>query len=331
MSEIMITEHNSKVNTNEINRSDSTVRGNFLLKYAILAPSFLNTQPWRFEARPNEIRIFGDLKRWRKVADMDQRELYISIGCALENMLIAAEHFGYGHQVSYLEGEQVAAVIKLNPGGKPSSFRDAELFKAIPERRTIQKIYENRTLPPEATKFLEELCIEEGFALHLADDIEIKRKARELVYRAYAIQLSNHALEKERGYWLVRGIGGKDRPISKIGQVIANCLNMSKNGAKKDSDILMSAPILAVITSENNCHRSQIIAGQILERIWLKANALGIGLHPMSCILQVPELRENVLDFLPVSDVCPQQTFMLGYAKTDEKRASRRPLNEFII
>jgi hypothetical protein len=54
-------------------------------------------------------------------------------------------------------------------------------------------------------------------------------------------------------------------------------------------------------------------------------------LHPMSCILQVPELRDNVLDFLSVSDVFLQQTFMLGYAKTDEKRASRRPLNEFII
>jgi hypothetical protein len=133
MSEIKMTEHNSQGTTDEINKNDSTVRGNFLLKYTILAPSFLNTQPWRFEARPNEIRIFGDLKRWRKVADMDQRELYISIGCALENMLIAAEHFGYGHQVSYLEGEQVAAVIKLNSGGKPSSFRDAELFKAIPE------------------------------------------------------------------------------------------------------------------------------------------------------------------------------------------------------
>jgi hypothetical protein len=327
----MMNEHNSKVTTNEINKSGSTVRGNFLLKYAILAPSCLNTQPWRFEARPDEIRIFGDLKEWREVADTDQRELYISIGCALENILIAAEHFGYGHQVSYLEDEQVAAVIKLNPGGKPSSFRDTELFKAIPERRTIRKIYENRILPPEATKCLEELCIEEGFALHLADDIEIKRKAKELVYKAYAIQLSNNALEKELGYRLAGGTEGKNRPISKIGQIIANCLNMSKNGAKRDSDILMSAPILAAITSENNGHRSQIVAGQILERIWLKANALGISLRPMSCILQVPELRENVLDFLPVSNVCLQQTFMLGYARTDEKRASRRPLNEFII
>ena len=331
MGEIMMKEHNSKVNANDINKNDSTVRGNFLLKYAILAPSCLNTQPWRFEARPNEIRIFGDLKRWRKVADMVQRELYISIGCALENILIAAEHFGYGHRVTYLEGEQVAAVIELNAGGKPSSFRDAELFKAIPERHTIRKIYEKRTLPPETTKCLEELCIEEGFTLHFTDDIEIRRKAKELVYRAYAIQLSKSTRKRELGYWLARGNTGKNRPISKIGQIITNCLNVSKNGAKKDSDILMSAPILAAITSENNGHRSQIVAGQILERIWLKANTLGIGFRPMSCILQVPELSENVLDFLHVSDVFLQQTFMLGYAKTDEKHASRRPLDQFII
>jgi hypothetical protein len=219
---------------------------------------------------------------------------------------------------------------ELNAGGKPSSFRDAELFKAIPEKHTIRKVYENRTLPPETVKCLEELCIEEGFALHFTDDIEIKRKAKELVYRAYAIQLSNCTYKRELGCWLARGNTGKNRPISKIGQIITNCLNVSKNGAKKDSDIPMSAPILAAITSENNGHRSQILAGQILERIWLKANAKGIGFRPMSCILRVPELRENVLDLLHVSDVFLQQTFMLGYAKTDEKHASRRPLDQFI-
>jgi hypothetical protein len=249
-----------------------------LLKHAILAPSYLNAQPWRFEARPNEIRIFGDLKRWGKVADMDQRQLYISIGCALENILIAAEHFGYGHRVSFLEGEQAAAVIELNAGGKPSSFRDAELFKAIPDRHTIHRIYEKKTLPPEDTKCLKELCIEEGFALHFTDDIEIKRKTKELIRKAYAIRLSNNTHKRDLRYWLAKDNSGKNRPISKIGQIIANCLKGRKNEAKKDSDILMSAPIFAAITSENNGHRSQIEAGQILERIWLKANILGIGL-----------------------------------------------------
>jgi hypothetical protein len=47
------------------------------------------------------------------------REMYISAGCALENLLIAAEHFGYGYAIEYLpEGDKgAAASVRLSPGG----------------------------------------------------------------------------------------------------------------------------------------------------------------------------------------------------------------------
>src|SRR5574341_1857496 len=71
----------------------------FLLRYAILASSVYNTQPWKFAAGKDEIRLFADSSRWMRVSDPDQRELLISTGCALENLLIAAEHFGHSHKV----------------------------------------------------------------------------------------------------------------------------------------------------------------------------------------------------------------------------------------
>ena len=80
---------------------DSVEKLKFLLRYAILAPSSHNTQPWKFSVAEDEIRVLVVRTRWLKVADPDQRELYISVGCALENLLIAAEHFGYGHQVAF--------------------------------------------------------------------------------------------------------------------------------------------------------------------------------------------------------------------------------------
>jgi hypothetical protein len=62
----------------------------FLLRYAILAPSTHNTQPWRFTVAPERILVFRDRARWLQVADPSQRELHVSVGCALENLLIAA-------------------------------------------------------------------------------------------------------------------------------------------------------------------------------------------------------------------------------------------------
>jgi nitroreductase len=72
-----------------------------LVEYAILAPSSHNSQPWTFAVSEDEIRIFVDRDRWLPMADPDQRELYVSIGCALENLLIAAERFGRTTRVWY--------------------------------------------------------------------------------------------------------------------------------------------------------------------------------------------------------------------------------------
>src|SRR5437870_5556765 len=73
----------------------------FLLRYAILAPSSHNTQPWKFLVRDNRITVFANTDRWLKIADADQSELYISIGCAIENLLVAAQHFDYDYEIDY--------------------------------------------------------------------------------------------------------------------------------------------------------------------------------------------------------------------------------------
>lgn len=151
----------------------------FLLRYAILAPSSFNTQPWKFSIGEDEIQVFTDKTRWLKVSDPDQRELYISIGCALENLLVAAEHFGYGHQVVYLpdpDKEELAATIKFIPQGQPSPFRGTALFNAIPVRRTNHKIYEERTVPPDDLKRLQDCCVEEDILLYMTGDLDIRRK-----------------------------------------------------------------------------------------------------------------------------------------------------------
>ena len=122
----------------------------FLLRYAILASSSHNTQPWKFSVREDEIQVFVDRTRWLKVADPDQRELYISVGCAVENLLIAAEHFWYGHQVSYFPEpgqEELAATVKFESQGQASPFRDSALFDAIPGRQTNRNVYEERPIP----------------------------------------------------------------------------------------------------------------------------------------------------------------------------------------
>ena len=72
----------------------------FLLRYAILAPSTRNTQPWRFGVDGNQVAVRADLARAQPIADDDLRELYLSLGCAIENLLVAAEQFGFRHSIA---------------------------------------------------------------------------------------------------------------------------------------------------------------------------------------------------------------------------------------
>lgn len=313
---------------------DPTEKLQFLLRYAILAPSSHNTQPWKFSVGEDEIQVLVDRTRRLKVADPDQRELYISVGCALENLLIAAEHFGYGHQVAYLPepaNEELAATVKFMPHGEPSPFREPALFDTISSRHTNRKVYEERPIPQSDLQHLQNRCVEEGIWLHMTDDLEIKRKADELIIRGDAVQFSDPTFREELGYWIGQGLLGTPWLMSKMAQLTVTYMNMSKGQAKKDSEVLMSAPVLAALSSEVNNRESQVKVGQVFERVCLAATILGIRVHPMSQILEIPELKTEVGKLIPKSDVFSQHTFRLGYAEQEKGHTPRRPLEEVLV
>src|SRR5918995_4037122 len=111
----------------------------FLLRYAIVAPSTRNTQPWRFGVEENQVVVRADLSRAQPVADDDRRELYLSLGCAIENLLVAAEQFGFRHSIAYFPcypDERVVATIAFLPGGHRSAERSCLSLWTILTRRT---------------------------------------------------------------------------------------------------------------------------------------------------------------------------------------------------
>lgn len=65
-----------------------------LVRYAVLAASSHNTQPWEFRLEGNEISILPDLSRRCPAVDPDDHHLFASIGCAVENLLLAAQAAG---------------------------------------------------------------------------------------------------------------------------------------------------------------------------------------------------------------------------------------------
>jgi hypothetical protein len=61
-----------------------------LIRYATLAASGHNTQPWRFRIGEGRIDILPDFSRRTPVVDPDDHHLFVSLGCAAETLALAA-------------------------------------------------------------------------------------------------------------------------------------------------------------------------------------------------------------------------------------------------
>src|SRR5262245_2815128 len=66
-----------------------------ILYCASLAPSGHNAQPWKVRLVDGELLIGTDPARWLPKVDPANREVALSLGAFLENLIAAAPHFGY--------------------------------------------------------------------------------------------------------------------------------------------------------------------------------------------------------------------------------------------
>ncbi len=322
-----------------INASDYPQHGcwpdrcRFLVRYAVLAPSSHNTQPWKFRVSENTTDVFMDESRWLRVADDDQRELHISIGCAIENLLVAAERFGLAHKVDYFpdpSNPMHAAKIEFTTDGVASSIRPDSLFPMIVVRHTHHGEYESRPIPAEVLTSLQSLCTESGITLYLTPDEQIKRKVDALVVQADALEFADPEFRRELAYWIGQGVFGTSWLMSKIGKLAVTYVNMGSSTAKKDSTVLMSSPVLGLISTAKNDRISQVKAGQVYQRLSLLAASHGIWCQPMSQILQVEDVRAEVVELQPDSTLFPQHPFRMGYAEPERHRTPRREMGDVI-
>lgn len=151
------------------------------------------------------------------------------------------------------------------------------------------------------------------------------------VVRGDAIEFADPKFREELAYWIGQGVFGTSWLMSKIGKLAVSYIDMGKSQAKKDSDILMSSPIVGLISSQRDDRQSQIRVGQVYQRLSLLAASHGIWCQPMSQIVQIPELKAEVAALVPDPGLTPQHPFRMGYAPAEKQHTPRRCIEEVLV
>jgi len=312
----------------------------FMLRYAVLAPSGPNTQPWKLSIKEGEVSLIADFTRSLPYLDPTNRTLYISHGCLLANTLVAAEHFGFGYEVKCLpdglSGERSASIKFDKKASKP---RFPDLFQEITKRHTNRKPYEGRAIEAGKLQKLNDCIDREGFRLDIISDGEGKEMMADILARSQKIQLGNKDLRKELALWVrpnnsdaKDGLPGYSFGYSDfesyLGSFIFGTFDMSSSRARVETANIRSSPAVAVLSTDSDDKLTWIKAGVLFETLFLTATKLDVMFDLFSQPAAIPELRQEMAQILNVK--YPHLLIRMGHA-SPSKHTPRRPVEEVLI
>ena len=311
----------------------------FLLRYAVLAPSGHNTQPWSFRVGDGKIEVHADFTRRLSVADPTDRELLLSIGAAITNLRVAASHFGFETLTGYstdLDGTLVAVLSFAETCSPDSSM--ARLFPAIVTRRTNRQPFLDREIEPAALgtlcDFVEEHASTVRFVLpHDRPHVE------DLIETADQLLLSDEEFRNEIARWLRPNEGsagdgicgdafGIVGPISALAPWMLRRFDMGPSQARRDRQLAHRAAGILVITAYDD-RTSLVRAGETLERLLLVLTKLSIAYSFLNQPVQIPALRKELWSMLRSAGP-PQALIRFGIAAPLRRAMPRRPIDNVL-
>lgn len=309
----------------------------FLVQFAVLAPSSHNCQPWKFEVGKNHIILKPDFKRQLAVSDPENRHLYIALGCALENLLIAANYYGLETIVQYLVSDPKDIKIKVDfkPLTNPPHPTQHLIF-SIPGRRSNRNMYSSRVPDEKFLESLEQLATE-NVQISLVKDHREKDNIADILMESRLRAFSNKPFREEMANYKRTnftsspfGMPGFTLGINNLLSLFAPFLirnfNVMKVIRKNEEDILKKyTSVFIFLNAKEHSPYSWISTGQLLQKILLKAEQCGV----QASISAVPLNVEPIKKILKTS-YRPEMFLRLGYATAIPGHSPRLQAEEAI-
>ena len=310
-----------------------------LVRYATLAASIHNTQCWRFGIEA-QISILPDWSRRCPAVDPDNHHLFVSLGCATENLIQAAQAFGKHGEVRFDSTTEGFVKVALDP----SKAVVSPLFNAIPKRQCTRAEYDGKALSNDDLKSLESAGRGNGVNVLLITEKEKVEKVTEYVVQGNTAQMNNRAFVGELKSWirfsydevvskgdgLFSGSSGNPVVPRWLGMKLLNLFFTAKSKNDKYAKNIRSSAGIAVFVSEHNDQEHWVETGRCYERFALQATALGIKNAFLNQPVEVSALRPQFASYLGIGDRRPDLVVRFGYG-SETPRSLRRSLDRVIV
>ena len=350
---------------------DEVIR--YLVTMGTCACSADNCQPWDFIWDGKTLFLLKDPDRTGFFYDVNHESTYITFGAVIENISIAVTHYGLKTDIKLLpskENQNLIAEIKF----LHTDIDKDPLYPFILHRCVNRKPYMKKKIEPDVIQKLKDVVSETtGADMIWIDGKDDKRIMRNITYNADRILFEDKRLHEGLFRWIrikKEDVSKKDGmnpdvlelswfqkqafPILANWRVLSwlNKIGMSRAPGINSIILLKQSPAYCLLTMNNRNPSAYINGGRMMERFWIKANALGLSLQPMAGFIfllnhyyhdaarQFSDTHRRMIEKMyksyqgivsDATDRVPLMFFRLGYATQPKSRSPRRDIDEVLV
>ncbi len=334
-----------------------------LVNAAVLAANAHNTQPWRFRVGDDHVDLLSDPARTIGAIDPLLREFDLSLGCALENMALAAPLNGFDSQLSMLPGpgdNTWVARMGLTRRQNGSSagvttygaFDVDQLARAIPSRHTNRAAYDtSRQVSPTqldalasvaASNEVELVWMPRAFADHTIAATKAIIADPEQADDDFRWYRENWRDIQQKQDGVTIETSGTTPLIRSAAKLVPVSRKTSHDGWLSTTRMQLptASAFGALIVADPTDRRLRLAAGRAWQRTHLAATSAGLAAQPLCQVLERVERDQSlgrVSEFAaPLARLLPAgrhalMTFRVGYPTVTAPRSPRRPAHRVIL
>jgi nitroreductase len=295
----------------------------FALAGLACSPSVHNTQPWAVRLLDRQrLEIWADETRWLSHLDPRQRQLHISLGCAMHGLAVAAGAAGLVFEREKLpEGPGGPAYrVTLGHGAAPSLTHLARAA-ALADRRTVRSAFSEQAVSdPVRRALVHAVAAHRTRVVFIGPGVQMRELGR-LTRTALWEQGQDPALGAEIERWS-RGALTTDDGVPETAWAAPASLSHPMPhrdfalGRQPDGgwpeQIEAAPPLVAVLSVDRDDARGWLDAGETLHELLLAAWQVGLVGCPIDAAVEVPDTNRDVRHLFSLDGV-PQVVLRLGY------------------